>query len=181
MKLRFPTKAEVVSVICVAAWVYWLTWSDQLTKQVYLLNNNLIYGVVIIAAILAAFLTWRVSLRQKETPGRRGKFKSVSAIFFALFIYLALSLWHIPELIMVATAHQHVSGTYKFRMAYPGPSCGKHCRCKAGVIYYDTYLKREIEFCHWDDASSFFYTDSMRVDKIISEQGGKVISHEAIH
>ncbi|HIB3268331.1 TPA: hypothetical protein ACWWUI_004424, partial [Citrobacter youngae] len=49
------------------------------------------------------------------------------------------------------------------------------------LIYYDTYLKREIALCHWDDTPSFFYKDYIRVDKLISGMGGQILYHEAVH
>jgi hypothetical protein len=118
----------------------------------------------LISVAIGAFASWRVSSRVKSKEGKleRVKFSGLFCVCSGCRIF---HLWESTEAIIVSSATQTVSGTYPFRMNYPGPSCGKHCRCRAGVVYYDEFLKREIEFCQWDDASSFFYTDSIRVVK----------------
>lgn len=181
MKLRLPTKAEVVAVLCVAIWGYWLGWAGRYTHEIYLLDGRSQYWIVLIACVLgicAAYASWR---RDRHATGIVHRLKTVAAAFLCVTALVCVTCWNIPKILVASTLHQRVSETYPFRMAYPGPSCGKNCRCKAGVIYYDPYLKQEIEFCHWDDASSFFYTDAIRVDKLISTQGAKILSHEAIH
>jgi hypothetical protein len=181
MKLRLPTILEVVSCLCAFAWFCWHGWVDRYTRDAYLLDSSVKWIILALAFSLGALVTWRAYKREKNTAGMLTKLKTLSATFIIVFGFVGVALWHVPEAIVVATAHQTVSNVFKFRMAYPGPSCGKHCRCTAGVIYYDPYLKREIEFCHWEDAPSFFYTDYIRVDKLVSPYGGKVIHHEAIH
>lgn len=177
--MRLPTKTELASGIVAVLLVVWSVWIRRYTQQAYLFDNYRIkLTIVAVASVIGILAAWRV-FRRGNLPGQK-KGGPVAA-FFIVAGSVGYAFWNVPEAIMLANAHQKVSDKYTFRMVYPGPSCGKHCTCKAGVIYYDTYLKREIEFCHNDDASTFFYTDYMRVDKLISAQGGKIIGHEAIH
>lgn len=177
--MRLPTKTEIVSSIVAALWVAWFFWLRGYTQQAYLLEGyRLKQMIVALACVIGILAAWRV-FRRGTLPGQM-KGGPIAAFFIVAGAVGSL-FWNVPEAIMVANAHQRVSDKYRFRMVYPGPSCGRHCKCKAGVIYYDTFLQREIEFCHNDDASTFFYTDYMRVDKLISAQGGKILGHEAIH
>jgi hypothetical protein len=162
-------------------WSYWLQWVSGYTRNAYLLDNGVKYLILLGAAFVALLATWRVFRCVDDVTGKMNKIKLLAGVFLVVFAGVSVSFWNTPEIFVVATARDHVSDKYKFHMAYPGPSCGKNCRCKAGVIYYDDYLNREIEFCHWGDASSFFYTDYMRVDKLVSSKGGIILSHKAIH
>jgi hypothetical protein len=169
--VRLPRKAEVVSVIAMAGLYGWSVWIGRYTQQTYLFDTYLYKLIIVtIASVAGLFVAWRVFMRGKPV-GQKNTW--LFSVFFGVAGFLVFVFWNVPEAIMVANAHQTVSDNYKFRMVYPGPSCGKHCTCKAGVIYYDTFLKREIEFCQ-NDHSSFFYTDYMRVDKLISEKGGRL-------
>jgi hypothetical protein len=177
--MRLPTKTEIASGIVALLLVAWVFWVREYTDQAYLLEGSRIKLIIVaLASVIGILAAWRV-FRHGNLPGQ--KKGGPIAAFFIVAGSVGCLFWNVPEAIMVANAHQRVSDKYMFRMVYPGPSCGRHCTCKAGVIYYDTFLQREIEFCHNDDASTFFYTDYMRVDKRISAQGGKILGHEAIH
>lgn len=176
--MRLPKKTEVVACIVLALFFAYFWGVARYTEHTYLFDNDFYKLMVIsISSIIGLFAVWRVFMRGRPV-GQKNTW--LFSVFFCVTGSATIILWNVPEAIMVASAHEEVSNIYNFRMVYPGPSCGKSCTCKAGVIYYDTYLKREIEFCQNDD-SSFFYTDYMRVDKLISDMGGKILSHKAIH
>ncbi|EJO46932.1 MULTISPECIES: hypothetical protein [Enterobacter cloacae complex] len=182
MAFRLPAKREVFACFCLGLWFYGMCRLDIYTSDAYLIEPGSVYWpIILISVAIGAFASWRVSSRVKSKEGKLERVKFFLACFVFVVGVVSFTLWESTEAIIVSSATQTVSGTYPFRMNYPGPSCGKHCRCKAGVVYYDEFLKREIEFCQWDDASSFFYTDSIRVVKKVNAHGGKIISHEAIH
>lgn len=177
--MRLPTKKELISFTCAALLVIWVVWTDQITHDTYLFDW-VIYKSVIVgtAFLIGAFMAWRVYLSDKHAAAM---FKRLFGVCFTAMMCLSFIFWNVPELVMVSSANKHVSDTFSFKMKYPIQSGGRSRPCKARVIYYDTYLKREIALCHWDHAPSFFYTDYIRVDKLISDMGGQILYHEAVH
>ncbi|OIK40715.1 hypothetical protein [Citrobacter portucalensis] len=179
MIIRLPTKIELISFCCAVIWVIWCAWADKITHDTYLFDEGLYKSVIVGASFLIGmFIAWRVYLKNKFAAGM---VKRLFGVCLTVMMYLTFIFWNVPELLMISSANKHVSDNYRFKMRYPTQSGGKTRSCKAHVIYYDTYLKREIALCHWDDAPSFFYTDYIRVDKLISGMGAQIIYHEAVH
>jgi len=139
------------------------------------LYKSLIAGASFLTGM---FVAWRVYRSNKNAAGL---VKRLSGVCLTVMLCLSFTFWNVPELIMISSANKYVSDNYRFKMRYPIQSGGKTRSCKARVIYYDTYLKREIAFCHWDEAPSFFYKDYIRVDKLISGMGGQILHHEAVN
>lgn len=177
--MRLPTKVELILFCFAVTWVIWCAWADKITHDTYLFDGVLYKSVIVgISFLISVFMAWRVYLRNKCAADRVKRFFGVC---LTVMMYLSFTFWNVPELVMISSANQHVSDNYRFKMKYPVQSGGRTRSCKTRVIYYDTYLKREIALCHWDDAPSFFYKDYIRVDKLISGMGGQILYHEAVH
>lgn len=177
--MRLPTKFELISFSLTVIWIIWCAWADKTTQDTYLFDVVLYKSVIAgISFLTGMFIAWRVYRSNKHAEGM---FKRLFGVCLTVMMYLSFSFWNVPELIMISTANKYVSDNYRFTMRYPKQSGGKTRSCKALVIFYDTYLKREIALCHWNDASSFFYKDYIRVDKLISGMGGQILHHEAVN
>ena len=179
MIMRLPIKVELISFCFAVIWVIWCAWADKTTHDTYLFDGVLYKSVIVgTSFLIGMFIAWRVYLSNKVAAGM---VKRLFGVCLTVMMCLTFTFWNVPELIMISSANKHESDNYRFKMRYPTQSGGKTRSCKAHVIYYDTYLKREIALCHWDYAPSFFYTDYIRVDKLISGMGGQIIYHEAVH
>ncbi len=177
--MRLPTRVELISCCFAVILSIWYAWADKITHDTYLFDGVFYKSIIIgSACLIGMFMAWRVYRRDKNAAGM---VKSVFGVFLIVVLLLSSAFWNVPELVMISTSHKHVSDTYKFSMRYPIQSGGKHRTCKTSVIYYDTYLRREISLCHGGDAPSFFYADYIRVDKLISGMGGQILYSEAVH
>lgn len=179
MVMRFPTRLDLILFSFAAIWLIWCAWADKITHDTYLFDVVLYKSVIAGASFLIAmFVAWCVYRGNKHAAGL---VKRLFGVCLTVMLFLSFTFWNVPELVMISSANKYVSDNYSFKMRYPIQSGGKTRSCKARVIYYDTYLKREIAFCHWDDAPSFFYKDYIRVDKLISGMGGQILHHEAVN
>lgn len=176
--MRRPTKAELIFYVCFGTWLTWIVGGVFYSKWTYVFDG-FFYKLIIttVASLIGLFVAWRHFMRGKSVGEKN---TVLFATFFLVTGFVMGTFWNVPEIVMITTAHKHVSDEYKFKIVHPGPSKGRGGNCKAGIVYYDSFLKRNIEFCS-DNESQFFYTDTLMVEKLVSERGGKILRFEAVH